>query len=179
MRLLPFFILAYIAIGLQIGLGSLLAFGGSAPNFVLLAAIFIALQAPREAALLGCFALGLIHDLVSQQPLGLHALAYGLVGLMIVGSQSSLQRENPLAHVMLAAVGGIVVTLVILVNQRFTPAAPAEAISPEIILPALRVGPGALIWGVIWTTLLAPVVLWPLNKLRRRFAFDHTRWRNW
>lgn len=178
MRLLPYLILAYVAVALQIGLGSLLAFGGSAPNFVLLAAIFIALQAPREAALLGCFGLGLIHDLVSQQPLGLYALAYGLVALMIVGSQSSLQRENPVAHLMLAAVGGIVVTLVILVNQRSAPAGPAVQVSPDVTLPAIRVGPGALIWGVVWTTLLAPVVLWPMNKLRKRFAFDHSRWRN-
>ncbi len=177
MRLVPYLILAYLAIGLQIGLGSLLAFSGSAPNFVLLAVIYIALQAPREAALLGCFGLGLMHDLVSQQPLGLFALAYGLTGLLIVGSQSSLQRDNPLAHVLVALVSGIVVTLVILLNQRFAPGKPPPVTGPEgDPLPPLRIGLGVLLGGVLWTTVLAPVVLWPLNKLRKRFAFDHTRW---
>ena len=179
MRLLPYLILAYVAVAMQIGMGSLLAVGGSAPDFVLLAAIFIALQAPRESALLGCFGLGLIHDLVSQQPLGLYALGYGIVGLLVVGSQSSLQRESPLAHILVALVSGIVVTLVILLNQRFAPTPPVAPVSPDAALPPLGAGPGALIWGVVWTTLLAPAVLWPLNKLRRYFAFDHSRWRGW
>lgn len=175
MRLIPFLILAYVAIGMQLGLGSLLAFGGSPPNFVLLAVIFIAVQAPREPALLGCFALGLIHDLVSQHPLGLHALAYGLSAILIVSAQSAFQRDNPLAHVLLALASGIIVMVVILLNQRFKPAVAVAAAEAENALPPIGMRAGALIWGVIWTTILAPVVLWPLSHLRRPFGFD--RWR--
>ena len=55
------------------------------PNLVLLAALFVALNAPRKSALLGCFAMGLMQDLLTQQTLGLYALSYGMVGVMVIG----------------------------------------------------------------------------------------------
>ena len=83
MRWLSYFILGYLAVALQIGLAPYLAYRGAVPNFVLLAAIFIAVNAPREAALLGCFMLGAMQDLVTQQPPGLFAFSYGLVSLLV------------------------------------------------------------------------------------------------
>ena len=84
MRWLTFLILAYLAVALQIGLSPYLAYHGAAPNLVLLAVIFIAVNAPRDSALLGCFALGVMQDLVSHQPPGLFAFSYGLVAMFIV-----------------------------------------------------------------------------------------------
>ena len=55
MRWLSWFILAYLALGLQSGLGSYIAWEGVPPNLVLIAVIFVALNAPREPALLGSF----------------------------------------------------------------------------------------------------------------------------
>jgi rod shape-determining protein MreD len=177
MRILPYLILAYLALGMQSGLGGLLSEAGAVPNFVLIAVIFIASHAAREAALLGCFGLGLMQDLLTQQPLGVYALAYGIVGMMIAGGASPVSRENPLAQMMMTLVGGGVVTLVILLNQRFVPAGPALQVTPDVVVPAIRPGIMPLVIGVLVTAVLAPAFLWPLQKLRKRFAFEHGRWR--
>src|SRR5204862_1426264 len=67
MRWLSYFILAYLMLGLQAGLAPYVRAGGAPPNFVLLTALFIALNAPRDASLLGCFGLGLMQDLRSEE----------------------------------------------------------------------------------------------------------------
>src|SRR5687768_15200573 len=98
MRWLTYFILAYLALGLQVGLGDYVSYLGAGPNLVLLAVIFIAINAPRDAALLGCFGMGLMHDLLTHQPLGLFGLSYGLVGMMASGTHQVVYREHPLTH---------------------------------------------------------------------------------
>ncbi len=50
MRWLPYFILAYVALGVQVGLGHYVSYKGAAPNLVLVAAVFIGLNAPPPAA---------------------------------------------------------------------------------------------------------------------------------
>src|SRR5687768_5377468 len=125
MRWLTYFILAYLALGLQVGLGQYVSYMGATPNLVLLAVIFIAINAPRDAALLGCFGLGLMHDLLTHQPPGLFAFAYGLVGLMAVGGQQVVYREHPLTHFSMALAGGVVVAVVVLLNGWIQPPGPA------------------------------------------------------
>src|SRR3954471_14398783 len=116
MRWPVYFILAYVAIGLQIGLGEYLRVGGAMPNLVLLAVIFIAVNAPRDAALLGCFGIGAIQDLVGLHPLGLYALAYALVGMFVVRTQEIVYRGHPPTHFTLAFVGGILVASVVCIH---------------------------------------------------------------
>ncbi|MCC6240539.1 MAG: rod shape-determining protein MreD [Phycisphaerales bacterium] len=176
MKLLPYLILAYITLGIQSGLGVLWNSSGVMPNLVLLVVIFIASHASRDAALLGCFCLGLMQDLLSQQPLGVYALAYGFVGLIIVGAGHNFARTNPLIQMGTALVCGIVVLFILLINQRFVPAAPALQLSPDSFVPAIRPPVWPLISGVFLTSLLAPLVLWPLHKMKRYFAFDRRRW---
>jgi hypothetical protein len=106
MRWLAYVILAYVAVALQIGLGPFLRYKGAQPNLVLLAAVFIALNAPRDAALLGCFCLGLLQDLLTQQPPGLFALSYGLTAMVAVSVHQVIYREHPLTHFSVALFGG-------------------------------------------------------------------------
>jgi rod shape-determining protein MreD len=160
MRWLPYFILAYLAIAVQIGAGEALRFRGAKPDLVLLAAVFIAMNAPREAGLLGCFFIGLMMDLVTIQPLGLHALAYGVVGLIVAGSQEVVYREHPLSHLFLALVASVSVACLLLAHAWINgPAVPA----------------GVLFGGALYTALLAPVLMGLLQRTRRLFAFQHTR----
>src|SRR5690349_6692345 len=113
MRWLPYFILAYVTLGLQIGLGEYLSWHGARPNLVLVAVLFVALHAPRDAALLGCFSLGLLQDLLSQHPPGLYALSYGLVAMLAVGLQHVVDRDHPLTHAGLALAGGLITAVVL------------------------------------------------------------------
>src|SRR5918992_2856437 len=109
MRLLPYFILAYVTLGLQLGLGRYADVGGGAPNLVLLAVIFIAGNAPRDAALPGAFSLGVMQDLLGPGPLGLYAVAYGLVALVALRTRHSVYRDHPLTNLSVALAAGVLV----------------------------------------------------------------------
>ena len=160
MRWLTYFILAYLAIGLQLGGGDLFIVAGAKPNLVLLAVIFIAINAPREHALLGCVGIGLMQDLVNLQPLGLYGLAYGLVGMFVVSTQEIVYREHPLTHFSLGFVGSLLVAAVVLVHGLVRPP---------------RVSPGALFGTAVYTAALAPVLLWGLQRIKRVFNFNSPR----
>ena len=158
-----YFILAYLAIGLQIGLGGHLRAWGAQPNFVRMCAAVIAINAPREPALLGCFALGLLQDLVAANTLGLYGLSYGLFALIAAGTGQSVYRGHPLTHFALTLLGGTIAALVVWVHGW-------------IRLPAdERVGLLVMLWSAVYSALLAPVVLGLLHRARRAFAFQPPR----
>ena len=160
MRWFTYFILAYLAIGLQLGAGDLMSIAGAKPNLVLLAVIFIAINAPRDAALLGCFALGLLQDLLTLEPLGLYALAYGIVGMFVVSTQQLVYREHPLTHFSLALAGGLVVNVLLL----------AEGWIRGPLTP-----PTLLFTTTIYTAVLAPFVLSILQRVKKVFVFQPKR----
>jgi len=176
MRWLAYFILAYVAVAVQIGLGPFLRYKGAQPNLVLLAALFVALNAPRDAALLGCFCLGVLQDLLTQQPPGLFALSYGLTAMLAVGVHQAVYREHPLTHFSLALIGGLITAAVLLIHGWVHPAAP-KAVTPDgaTTLPAIRLSAGVEFIRVVYTALLAPVVLGLLQKSKRVFAFQPQR----
>lgn len=161
MRWLAFFIFAYLLVGLDHGLSAFLQIWGGRVNLVLLGAVFIATNAAREPALLGCFVLGAMQDLFTAQPLGLYALCYGLAGMLIVGTQAVVDRNNPLTHAALALLA-ITMTETIVLIQDWTR------------------GPGQLrlkvvVMTILLTTVAAPVVILLFQRLRRLFGFQPTR----
>src|SRR5437868_4833671 len=113
MRWLTYFILAYIALGFQIGLAPYARFHGAEPNLALLAVIFISINAPRDAALLGAFGIGVIQDFLSAQPPGLYALSYGIVAMLVNGASSVVYREHALAHFAFTLVGGLITMFIL------------------------------------------------------------------
>jgi rod shape-determining protein MreD len=155
-----YFILAYLAAGLQLGLGDYLSLAGARPNLMLIAAVFIAINAPRDAALLGCFALGVMQDLLTLDRLGLHGLAYGVFAMMASGQATGNIRTNAFAHFLFALVGGLVTAMVMLSYSRIH--GPSRSIGVEL-------------WGALYTALLAPLVIWALNRLRSYFSFEPAR----
>lgn len=157
MRWLSWFILAYLALGLQSGLGSYITWEGVPPNLVLIAVIFVALNAPRESALLGSYVMGLMQDALTQQPLGTYALSYGLVTLLVQTTQPVIYREHPLTHVSMTLGGAAVSSLVLFMQGMIWP--PRQ--------PAMDL----VICG-LYTTALAPLILWLLQKAKWMFAFQ-------
>lgn len=174
MRWLAYFILAYVAIALQIGLAPYVRYKNAAPNLVLLAAVFIALNAPRDAALLGCFCLGVLQDLVTQQQPGLFALSYGLVGMIVFGAHQVVYKEHPLTHFSLALVGGLVTAVVLLAHGWIHPPSPRAA-AGGAALPAIRISPATEFTRVAYTAALAPIILGLLNRAKKVFAFQPQR----
>src|SRR4051794_14666690 len=165
MRTISYLILAYIALGAQIGLGVYIRVGGAPPNLVLLAALFLALNAPKEPALLGCFGLGLMQDLLTQQTLGVYAFSYGIVAMFVISTQQLVYREHPLTHLSIAFSASVICSFIIVLHGLV-------AYRNE---PAMRIGVMKLLYSTIYTTLLAPIVLMILQKLKRVFGFQTRR----
>ena len=86
-------------------------------NLGLLAAVFVALNAPRDTALPACFLVGLLQDCFSvPHPVGVFAFAYGLVGYFVANIQDTVYREHPLTHLTLTLIGGFITWLIVAVN---------------------------------------------------------------
>lgn len=155
MRWFSFIILAYLMLGVQLGLGGIAHIGRV--DFVLIAAAFIAINARRDVALPACFVLGLLHDLLGGiSPIGAYALAYSMVALMIAGTDRALAAEHPFTHFIITFIGGIVAMIVLMII-------------------GWRWGAPLPFWGsvagVFYTSIIALPVMWALNKMRRTFRF--------
>jgi rod shape-determining protein MreD len=175
MRWLTYFILAYVAVGVQVGLRGYVDVKGAEPNLVLLVVIYVAVNAAKEAALLGAFMLGLMQDLLTIQPLGVWAVCYGLVAMFVISTHEVVYREHPLTHFSLALMGGILCAVVLVVHGWIYPLFWGRGMTPSGHNPEMVVGRGAgvgkLIVGVFYTAVLAPFVLGVLLRVKKAFAF--------
>ncbi|HEX4053363.1 MAG TPA: rod shape-determining protein MreD [Tepidisphaeraceae bacterium] len=157
MRWLSYFILAYVTLGLQAGVAHAMQWKTAEPNLVLLAVVFIALNAPRDAALLGCFILGVMQDLASGGTMGLFAFSYGLVALFITAIQQAVHRRHPLTHFTVALIGGILTAIILAIHGWVRP-------------PGIHAMP--LFFTAIYSAVLAPFVIGPLQRMNRVFRFQ-------
>jgi rod shape-determining protein MreD len=163
MRWISYFILAYIALGVQIALVGFFEVKDSAPNFVLLVVIFLAVNGGREPVLLGSFILGIMQDLFTLHPLGTWAVTYTLVAMFVLSTQEIVYREHPLTHFSLALTSGILCGVVLAIHGW---------IYPLLHGPAIGHGGGmALFSSAIYTAVLAPFILGALQRMKRAFAF--------
>ena len=139
--------------------GEFLRIGGAKPDLVLLAVIYIASNAPRDAALAARS--GWIDvDLVGLGPLGLYAFAYGLVAMFVVSMREVMYRDHPLSHVFVTLIASLLVSTVELVHGWIHP-------------PLLPLGTQFKV--ALYTAVLAPVVLGILQRLKKGFAFKPRR----
>jgi hypothetical protein len=118
-----------------------------------------------------------LQDVVTQQQPGLYALSYGLMGIVVFAAHHVVQREHPLTHFLLALVGGLIAAVVLLVHGWIYPASPSvAAASPGApALPAIRLSAGTEFTRVVYTALLAPVVIGLLQRAKKVFAFQPQR----
>lgn len=171
LRWLVYFILAYLMLGIQLGVGSFVSYRGVSPNLLLLVVIFISLNAPREPAMLACFLLGAMQDLITLQPMGLFALSYGLIAMIVVPCVESVRRTHPMTHLTFTFGAGILMGMLQIVHDYFRPVAPGGMYGGTVV-NAIRIGPRVVAVSVIYTTLLAPFVIGLLQLTNRLFAFE-------
>jgi len=157
MRIIPTILLAYLVIAIQSGLAPFIAVRDATPNLMLAVVIFIALYAPREAALIGVYVLGLMQDVLSQEPLGAHALVYAAVAIATRFTQPSIHREHWLTHVLLAMMGAALHAVILwLAGLRLPP-------QPAVDL---------LFAGALYSVILTPILLRVLIAMRRIFIYS-------
>ncbi|MGD0540926.1 MAG: rod shape-determining protein MreD [Tepidisphaeraceae bacterium] len=174
MRPLSYFILAYIALGLQAGIARAMEWNTAGPNFVLLAVVFIALNAPRDTALLACFGLGAMQDLASGGSLGLFAFSYGLVALFIVAVQQAVYRRHPATHFMLVLIAGVLISVVLAIHGWLRPPGAEESAGGQH-LAAVHAPVLPLFYTAVYSAILAPFVLGGLQRISRVFRFRSAR----
>jgi rod shape-determining protein MreD len=174
LRWLSFFILVYLMLGIQLGIGAYAQFRGVAPNLLLLVVVFISLNAPRAEAMFGSFLLGMLQDLVTLQPLGMFAFSYGLVALLVSWAAEFVRPGHPLTHVCFVFAGGCVTSLVLMTHQLIHPIGPA-VMHQGVMVHALRLGPRVLAVSTVYSTLLAPVILGILGRMRIFFGFQQNQ----
>jgi rod shape-determining protein MreD len=143
-------------LGLQLGLGPFIGYRLVPPNLVLLVVVFVGLNAPRDAALLACFFIGLVQDAVSVQPLGLYAFGYGIVALVVCWLAESVRRAHPLTHLSLAFMAAMIVGMLQLVHELIHPVSVTQHIGPRVVAISAA-----------YTTLLSPFVIFILQQLSR------------
>ena len=163
MRALPFIILAIICLVLQVAVANPALAATSlraAPQPLLILALFVALFAKSDAALLGCWTLGFMQELAGLTTLGAGALSYGLVGLIIVRIRSSVFRDHPLSHIFLALIFGF------LANEFM-----ALRLAAKIGDFNARLLVAQPVATAIYTALLAPCLMPLLNAMRKLMQF--------
>jgi rod shape-determining protein MreD len=163
MRWLSFFILAYVALGLQTGLARAIQWDSATPNFVLIAVIFIAINAPRDAALLGAFILGALYDLTSQGILGLQAFCYALSAAMILPIARGLQRKHPATHFGLVLAAGLLTAIIVTFHGMIRP-----------VTGSIRPPVAPLFYSAIYSAILAPLLLALLQRISKLFRFKRS-----
>lgn len=168
MNWLMYSIVAYLIIAMQLALGDVLAWRGASPNLVLSLVVFITMHAKREEGLLGAFILGAVQDLVSQQPAGLYAFSYGLVGLFVVGARPAVYRDHPLTHLFVTLAGGLLVGAIILFNEWAYPVLHAITDWPK---PSILGG----LYRAVYSAVLAIPLLGVMARIKPAFGFRIVR----
>jgi hypothetical protein len=106
-----------------------------------------------------------MQDLTTAEPsrLGLYGLAYGIFALLIGGFGTPAVRGNVVIHSVLTFVCGLITALVVLLHGWLP------------ITRGIRMPVGVMIWSALYTALVSPIFLVPLNRLRKLFAFEQPR----
>lgn len=164
MRWLPFLILAYLVVSLQLALGGILKLGEYSPNLVLLFIIFIGLHAPIEAALIAGFILGFMHDVVSSHGIGTYALAYSLIAGLTYQLRGIMYADHVATHFTITILLGFLLVGYLLLRHWVR----AFYFVEEY---AIQFWPQMV--GVLLTAVIAVPGIYLLRKIRRTFQFSN------
>ena len=164
MRTASFFILVYVAIGIQLGLSGVATIKGVSPNLLLPTVVFIALHLPRQSAVLGAFFAGLMQDLSSMQPPGIYAVSYGVSAVLITRAADGVRRGHVLTWVSMTLLTGVICGSVILLHDVLRSS-----------VDGVRVGPRTVLVSVLFSTLISPPVIWVLRAVYKWIGPDPGR----
>lgn len=154
-------LLAYVVLGLQSGIAPFIDVRSATPNLLLPVVIFIALYASREPALIGIYVLGLMQDMLSQDPLGVYPLVYAVVAYAARMTRPVIHREHWLTHLILGLVGGALHGGILwLVSVRLG----GERYSFELIANS-----------AVYSAITTPIILKLLIRAKRLFGFQPER----
>ncbi len=155
MRWITFFLLLYLATALQAAhLAQWSEVGYFHLEYLVLLAIFYALFAEEDSAILAGFWCGLVYDLTSQSLLGSEALMLGLIALGLVKIRKHIFRNNALSQIVmtfLAVIIFLVGRTAIDSGVSWAFGQPGVAISPVLFA-------GVTFSSAVYTAVIAPLM---------------------
>lgn len=178
MNWVVFLLVAWVTMGLELGLRPSIQLGdsGMAPSFALILVAYLALAAPRQAALWAAMFIGVLLDLTSERLassglgtltiVGPAALGCMLGASAVANVRAMVYRRNPLTMLVLAIMMSVIAQIVIvacLAARSWWDPAIAFHARPEL---AVRLG------SAVYTGVAALVVGPVLNFLTPLFGFQ-------
>lgn len=167
MRWLTFLILAAVTLTLQSTLGVRLALFGARPDWILVVVVFFALHAPHRDAVLGATLIGFGADLMTLEPLGLLALSYGLVAMLVVSVREYLFRNESVTRFLLTLIVGLLLRLLWTIYHRAF-YDPVASVFGELAIDVLV--------AAIYTAAWAPPAHALLTRMSRTFGLSRPRY---
>jgi len=182
-------IAAYLVMATQTSLASALAFetgfGVAQPQFALIFAVFIAIAAPANTALIACGVLGLLVDATTTRTvmefdasgavvrelgltlIGPHTLGYLAGGYVVLHLRPMLFRQHPMTLGAMTLASGMAVHLIVVallsVRMWYEPIKGFGAMS-ELTVRGV---------SLLYSAVLAVPLALALGALAPRFAFHH------
>lgn len=132
---------------------------GVRPDLLLISILFFSLFSERASAIEAALAGGILRDLLTVGPFGIHTLLFGAAAWMVSFYSDKIYKEFFLTQVVLAAVAGVSVYAgyfflrFVILNRGI-----------EYLGNGLS---GTIIPSVLYTSLLAPVVFFALSRIFR------------
>lgn len=187
MNWIAFAAVAWISLGLELGLRDALQLGNSsiAPSFALLLVLFVAMWAPLPTVIGASLTIGVLVDLTRLVPvegsqsiavLGPHALGYLLGAYAVVTLRAIVFRKSLLTIAILCLIGGSVAASVIaaLLTVRSTTDASVLIFPGQLLWEGL----GSAVYSAVAALFLSPLqrLLIPLLGFRKAASRGIDRW---
>jgi rod shape-determining protein MreD len=170
MRWITFILLLYIAAALHSAWFCALGGAEKFPriDYVAMLAIFYALFAAEDYALMAALCCGILYDLMAPSPIGPHTFSLALVAWVIVRVRLSIFREHVISQAVVtmlaaAAFGLLTQSLWVIMPKLL-----------GIATTGLPFGAAMKAWliNALYTGIVAPGVFWLLFKLNTLLGFS-------
>lgn len=120
MDLVVMVMLLVLATVLQIGLPVYAFMGQARPPLLLAVVLYYALNRKGALSMVAALAAGLLHDALSEIPLGWSVLAFAAAGQLAGRSSDLITREHLVPHALIGAAASFGVTAVLYVALRLS-----------------------------------------------------------
>ncbi|UCC29469.1 MAG: rod shape-determining protein MreD [Phycisphaerales bacterium] len=167
MRWLSFILLAATALTLQSAIAPRFELFGVRPDWLLVVVVFFAMHAPPRDAAIGAWIVGGCADLMTIERLGLMALTYTLVAVVVASVRNYVFRDRALTQLLLTLVMSVLARLAWTVYSRLL-YDPGQALLVDLTLQVLM----ASVYTAVW----APVLHKALLRMSRVFGLARPRY---
>lgn len=164
MRPLPLCLILLLIALLQITLLNNITICEVKPDLFLIFVVFVSFYGREIELLAANLAAGMLRDIYSLDPLGLHALLFALCGYLVWKVRFALFKEHPFTEMIVVLIVSLILNFLYL--GYFFAKAPFIQIGSVISIAML---------SSLYTAIAAPFCLYPLKKLRGWFGLKASR----